>query len=182
LAGKGWGKGPCSPSAELVWWPSSSWATLRRTKGSYRIGRAATVWCGKQDSAAATTMVFLTADGKTSTRFRLGFWCDKLRILDEDEVVARLRAPAGRSSGRGRMRMERATRMRDNAWPRGPATGLQLAPGLGAWSRGSSEVPRSRAVHHGISGVRTPESTDGDAWQERSRRPWRESASPTPGC
>jgi hypothetical protein len=109
-------------------------------------------------------MVFLTADGKTSTRFRLGFWCNKLLILDEDEVVARLRAPAGRSSGRGRMRMERAARTSDDAWPRGLTTGLQLAPGLGAWSRGSSEVPRSRAVHRGVSGVRTPESADSDAW------------------
>jgi hypothetical protein len=110
------------------------------------------------------------------------FLCDKLRILDEDEVVAHLRAPAGRSSGRGCMRMERAARTRDGPWPRGPATGLQLTPGLGAWSHGSSEVPRSRAVHHGVSGVRTLESADGDASQERSRRPWCESASPTPGC
>jgi hypothetical protein len=31
-------------------------------------------------------------------------------------------------------------------------------------------------------GVHTPESADDDAWQERSRRPWRESSSPTPGC
>jgi hypothetical protein len=90
----------------------------------------ATVWRGKQDFAAAAAMVFLTLDGKTSTRFRLGFWCDKLLILDEDEVVARLRAPAGWSSGRGRMRMERAAQTRDDAWPRGLTTGLQLAPGL----------------------------------------------------
>jgi hypothetical protein len=152
-----------SPSAELVWRPSSDWATLRRTKGGYRIGRAATVWRGKQDFAAAA-MVFLTADWKTSTRFRIGFWCNKLLILDEDEVVARLRAPAGRSSGRGCMRLERGARTRDDAWPRGLTTGLQLAPGLGAWSRGSSEVPRSRAVHRGVSGVRTPESADSDAW------------------
>jgi hypothetical protein len=69
-------------------------------------------------------------------------------------------------SGRGRMRMERAARTRDGTWPRGPVTGLQLAPGLGAWSRESSEVPWSRGVHHGVSGVRTPESADGDAWQD----------------
>jgi hypothetical protein len=109
-----------------------------------------TVWRGKQDSAAAAAMVFLTADRKTSTRFWLGFWCDKWRILDEDEVMERLRAPAGRSSRCGRMRMERAARTHDGAWPRGPATGLQLAPGFGAWSRGSSEVPRSRVVHHRV--------------------------------
>jgi hypothetical protein len=31
------------------------------------------VWRRKQDSVAAATMVFLTVDGKRSTRFRLGF-------------------------------------------------------------------------------------------------------------
>jgi hypothetical protein len=56
------------------------------------------------------------------------------------------------------------------ARPGGPATGRQLAPGLGAWSCGSSEVPRSRAVHHGVSGVRTPENADVHGARARAQR------------
>lgn len=87
-----------------------------------------------------------------------------------------LRAPAGRPSSLGRMRARCAARMRDDAWTMGPRPIGGSPLDAARDSAGLRSPHGSCTVHRGVSGVRTPEDAERDAWRARPRRTRRENA------